>query len=113
MVGNIVQIYRGLDRQITGFCLKRRVQHLVTTSRTLRRGVAAFVASELLAGPATIDATLPGTCASRTRHAGFVGTEHTTNIFVREYGGRCAPESECGTQHRAVVLAKEARLGHR
>jgi hypothetical protein len=82
-------------------------------SRTLPKGVAAFVASELLAAPATIDTTLPGTCASRTGHAGFVGTEQPTNILVREYCGRCARESERGTQHRAVVLRKEARLGHR
>src|SRR5262249_7772694 len=82
-------------------------------SRTLRRGIVALVTAELLAGPAAIDATLPGTCASRTGHGGFVGTEHPTNILVREYRGRCAGETERGTQHRAVVLAKEAGFGHR
>jgi len=46
-----------------------------------------------LADLATIDATMPGSCASRTGHAGFVGTEHPTNILGREYRGRCAPEA--------------------
>jgi len=65
-----------------------------------------------LAGPAAIDATLPGTCASRTGYAGFVGTEQPTDILVVEYRGRSAPESKRGTQCRAVVLTKEAGLGH-
>ena len=86
--------------------------YLIGRSRTLRKAVAAFVASELLAELA-INATLRGVSASRTGHGGFVGAEQPTNVLAREYCRSRLGESERTTQHRASVLAKGAGLGHR
>jgi hypothetical protein len=62
-------------------------------SRTLRKDVAASVAFIALAELVTINAALRCASASRTGHAGFVGTQQRTNIFVRENCRRCAWES--------------------
>jgi hypothetical protein len=84
---------------------------LMRRSRTLRKGVGAFVASVFLAELATFPGH--GVSTPRARHAGFVSTDQRTDIFVREYCRCRAGGSERGTQHRAVALVKRAGFpGH-
>ena len=73
---------------------------LMRRSRTLRKGVGAFVASVFLAELATFPGH--GASAPRAGQASFVSTEQRTDIFIREYCRCRAGGSERGTQHRAV-----------